>query len=109
MDILDFTVNGGGYGLSNRIITTNKIIDNGVTIIPNQNNATLSSQDVVAKNVLDDEIKKIWERLNKTVSLVHNCANCGARLELEEHKQIVNCKYCGSTYIIGAVQPNSTY
>lgn len=56
-----------------------------------------------------DEIDKIWKRLNKTVSLVHNCQNCGARLEIEENHPIFHCKYCGSTYIIGSVQPNSTY
>ena len=58
---------------------------------------------------LTDEIDKIWERLNKTVSLIHNCQNCGARLDIEENHPIFHCKYCGSTYIIGSVQPNSTY
>lgn len=60
-------------------------------------------------NSLKDELQKIWDRLNRTVSLVHNCKNCGAKLEVDEKKPIFHCKYCGSTYIIGAVQPNSTY
>ena len=60
-------------------------------------------------NNIYSEIKQIWERLNKTVSLIHNCQNCGARLDIEENHPIFHCKYCGSTYIIGSVQPNSTY
>lgn len=58
---------------------------------------------------IDEQIKEIWDRLNKTVSLVHNCQNCGARLEIKENHPVFNCKYCGSTYIIGSVQPNSRY
>ena len=58
---------------------------------------------------IDTEIKKIWERLNTQVSLVHNCANCGATLELEENKAIIHCKYCGSTYIVGPARLNSHY
>lgn len=58
---------------------------------------------------LEEEIKRIWSRLNRTVSLVHNCKNCGAKLEIDENKPIFHCKYCGSTYLLGAVQPNSTY
>lgn len=58
---------------------------------------------------LEEEIKKIWSRLNRTVSLVHNCKNCGAKLEIDENKPVFCCKYCGSTYLLGAVQPNSRY
>lgn len=58
---------------------------------------------------LDAEIKKIWDRLNMQVSLVHNCANCGATLQLEENKAIIHCKYCGSTYIVGPARLNSHY
>ena len=58
---------------------------------------------------IDAEIQKIWERLNTQVSLVHNCANCGATLELEENKAIIHCKYCGSTYIVGPARLNSHY
>ena len=43
------------------------------------------------------------------VSLVHNCANCGATLEIEENKPVFHCKYCGSTYIIGPTQIYSHY
>ena len=67
------------------------------------------SSYVDERNDVKDELRKIWERLNKTVVLVHNCQNCGARLEVEENHPIFHCKYCGSTYIIGSVQPNSVY
>lgn len=63
----------------------------------------------ISVNKMDEQIKEIWDRLNKTVSLVHNCQNCGARLEIKENHPVFNCKYCGSTYIIGSVQPNSRY
>lgn len=58
---------------------------------------------------LEEEIKKIWSRLNRTISFVHNCKNCGAKLEIDENKPVFCCKYCGSTYLLGAVQPNSRY
>ena len=63
----------------------------------------------ISADKIDEQIKEIWNRLNKTVSLVHNCQNCGARLEVKENHPVFNCKYCGSTYIIGSVQPNSRY
>ena len=63
---------------------------------------------IESPNVME-EIKEIWARLNRTVSLVHNCQNCGAKLEIEENKPVFHCKYCGSTYLIGAVQPHSRY
>lgn len=53
-----------------------------------------------------DELKRL---LNNKVTLVHNCQNCGARLEIEEKHPVFHCKYCGSTYIIGALQTKSTY
>lgn len=59
--------------------------------------------------VLENQINEIMKRLNRTVSLVHNCANCGATLEIEENKPIFHCKYCNSVYIIGTAQIYSTY
>lgn len=58
---------------------------------------------------LENEINKIWEKLNKTVSMVHNCANCGATLEIKENKPVFHCKYCGSTYLVGTAQIYSNY
>lgn len=55
------------------------------------------------------ELKELKARVNRTVALVHNCQRCGASLEVDEHKSIFCCKYCGATYLLGAVQPNSIY
>lgn len=63
---------------------------------------------------MQDEIKELKEKLQelsqvKKISLVHNCVNCGARLDVEENKPVFHCKYCGSTYIIGPQQILSAY
>ena len=58
---------------------------------------------------LENQITEIMKRLNRTVSLVHNCANCGAQLNIEENKPVFHCKYCGSTYLIGTAQIYSNY
>lgn len=55
------------------------------------------------------ELKELKTRVNRTVALVHNCQKCGASLEVDEHKSIFCCKYCGATYLLGSVQPNSVY
>ena len=55
------------------------------------------------------ELKELKARVNRTVALVHNCQRCGATLEVDEHKAIFCCKYCGATYLLGAIQPNSVY
>lgn len=123
----------GPNGTSSVIIDENRVTTNSITsndqslevhpstfIDPDHVNISSSSNYTISypkndwaivdgRSKLDEEIEKIWERLNKTVTLVHNCANCGARLEVEENKPIIHCKYCGSTYLVGAVQPNSTY
>jgi DNA-directed RNA polymerase subunit RPC12/RpoP len=43
------------------------------------------------------------------ISLIHNCATCGATLDIEENKPVFHCKYCGSTYVIGPAQIYSHY
>lgn len=58
---------------------------------------------------LMEELKELKTRVNRTVALVHNCQRCGATLEVDEHKSIFCCKYCGATYLLGSVQPNSVY
>lgn len=72
---------------------------------------TFNPSDYVtsAVNPLEEKLKELEARMNRTVSLVHNCKLCGATLEIDEHKQIVYCKYCGGTYLVGTVQLNSTY
>ena len=67
------------------------------------------SFNTAIKTDYSDEINKIWERLNQTVSMVHNCQSCGATLEVEENKPIIHCKYCGNAYLVGAVRERSTY
>jgi DNA-directed RNA polymerase subunit RPC12/RpoP len=63
-------------------------------------------------NVLSSEITKLqkqMENMNKKIFLIHNCANCGATLNIEENKPVFHCKYCGSTYLIGTAQIYSNY
>ena len=73
---------------------------------PTDNIATISSPDI---SNLMAELKELKARVNRTVALVHNCQRCGASLEVDEHKSIFCCKYCGATYLLGSVQPNSVY
>lgn len=76
------------------------------TTPPTDNIATLSSPDI---SKLMAELKELKARVNRTVALVHNCQRCGASLEVDEHKSIFCCKYCGATYLLGSIQPNSVY
>ena len=62
-----------------------------------------------AENELEKRLKELESKLAKTVSLVHNCANCGATLNVEENKPVIHCKYCGSTYIVGTARIYSNY
>ena len=74
--------------------------------------STLESQlynkDVMI-NYMQDLINTLTDKVNRTVGYVHNCRDCGAKLEIDIDKGIFHCKYCGATYIVGAVQPNVTY
>jgi len=77
---------------------------------------TASTSNQYSDNTISDgfddlrkELEEMKRRMNTKVSLIHNCANCGAQLEVDENKPIFHCKYCGSTYIIGAQQVNATY
>jgi DNA-directed RNA polymerase subunit RPC12/RpoP len=77
---------------------------------------TASTSNQYSDNTISDgfddlrkELEEMKRRMNTKVSLIHNCANCGAQLEIDENKPIFHCKYCGSTYIIGAQQVNATY
>lgn len=75
-------------------------------IPPTDNRATLSAPEI---SNLIAELKELKARVNRTVALVHNCQRCGASLEIDEHKSIFCCKYCGATYLLGSIQPNSVY
>ncbi len=61
------------------------------------------------EDTLMKRLQELESRMNRTVALVHNCQRCGASLEVDEHKSIFCCKYCGATYLLGSVQPNSVY
>lgn len=63
----------------------------------------------ILENELEKRLKELESKLAKTVSLVHNCANCGATLEVEENKPVIHCKYCGSAYIVGTARIYSNY
>ena len=56
-----------------------------------------------------NELEKIKKKLSTTISLVHNCANCGASLEIEENHPVIHCKYCGSSYLVGTALTYSHY
>lgn len=63
-------------------------------------------------NLLSSEITKLQkqiENMDKKIFLIHNCANCGATLNIEENKPVFHCKYCGSAYLIGTAQIYSNY
>lgn len=60
-------------------------------------------------NNLENEINFIIQKMSTHISLVHNCANCGATLNIEENKPVFHCKYCGSTYLVGTAQIYSNY
>lgn len=73
---------------------------------------TVSPQDDISSVNIQElmkELKELKTRVNRTVALVHNCQKCGASLEIDEHKSIFHCRYCGATYLLGSVQPNSVY
>ena len=74
-----------------------------MTIPPQDDNSSVNIQELIK------ELKELKTRVNRTVALVHNCQRCGATLEVDEHKSIFCCKYCGATYLLGSVQPNSVY
>ena len=63
----------------------------------------------ILENELEKRLKELESKLAKTVSLVHNCANCGATLNVEENKPVIHCKYCGSAYIVGTARIYSNY
>lgn len=69
----------------------------------------VEASGTVLENELERRLKELESKLAKTVSLVHNCANCGATLNVEENKPVIHCKYCGSAYIVGTARIYSNY
>ena len=88
-------------------ITTNKIPE---TILKTYNsNYTIHSGASV--DDLEDKIDQLKETINKklNITMLHGCRNCGAQIDCDIDKPVFHCKYCGTTYVIGNVQINSTY
>ena len=83
-------------------------IDNKFDYKIDQVNKQIYDLNIQLQNSMAEQYK-LKDQLNKKVMLVHNCANCGATLNIEENKPIFHCRYCGSTYIIGATQLYSNY
>lgn len=88
--------------LSNNMLirTTNKIEPSISYISPNGDTARL-----------EEEIEKLKENMNRklNITMLHGCRNCGGQVEVDIDKPIFCCKYCGTSYVIGTVQQNSTY
>lgn len=53
---------------------------------------------------MEDKINK----MNKSITYIHSCKSCGAKLEIPENKEVFYCKYCDSVYVVGPVRLNST-
>lgn len=86
--------------------TLNAFVDlprNGHTSIQRDNKTELEVQD------LSSEIERLKQMLTGKIWVVHKCQCCGATLEIEENKPIVNCKFCGSVHTLSTQQINSTY
>lgn len=63
------------------------------------------------QNNILDELNTLRENMNRklNISMLHGCRNCGAKMDIDINKPVFHCKYCGTTYVIGNVQQNSTY
>lgn len=71
-------------------------------------NDQLTEKEYKINNMVN-MLNELTNKVNRTVSMVHNCRQCGAKLEIEENKPIFHCKYCGTTYIVGAINVNAIY
>ena len=76
--------------------------------------STISTGEVTLSdsiNDLESEIKMLKENMTRqlNITMLHGCRNCGARVDVDINKPVFHCKYCGTSYIIGTVQMNSTY
>lgn len=60
---------------------------------------------------IHEELDKLKENMNRklNITMLHGCRNCGAKIDVDINKPVFHCKYCGTSYVIGTVQQNSTY
>lgn len=58
-----------------------------------------------------EELNNLKENMNRklNITMLHGCRNCGAKIDVDINKPVFCCKYCGTSYVIGTVQQNSTY
>lgn len=57
---------------------------------------------------MKSELNEMKDKMNRSITYIHSCKSCGAKLEIPEDKNIFYCKYCDSMYVIGPVRLNST-
>ena len=71
----------------------------------------ISSEIEYMQNNIQEELNTLRENINRklNISMLHGCKNCGAKMDVDINKPIFHCKYCGTNYVIGTVQQNSTY
>lgn len=62
-------------------------------------------------NDLEAEIKMLKENMSRqlNITMLHGCRNCGGRVNVDINKPVFHCPYCGTPYLIGTAQINSTY
>lgn len=113
-NIMFETSNGNVYSLENTFYDVDTMKSNingfdGQITMLNNDISNFKTTIVTENDSIKQQLEKIMNKLNKTISLVHNCANCGAQLNIEENKPVFHCKYCGSTYLIGTAQIYSNY
>ena len=79
-----------------------------VKMQPNRNHNVLTPQYFDGIEAELDELKvTINRKLN--ITMLNGCRSCGAKVKVNIDRPVFCCPYCGTTYIIGAVQQNSTY
>lgn len=54
------------------------------------------------------KMQEMEDKLNRSVTYIHECKSCGGKLELpEDNKGVFHCKYCNAVYAIGTYRFNS--
>lgn len=82
-------IGGQDFKISGSSMMHDGIIDRGVNLL--------------------DEINKLKKAMSAKVTMVHNCQNCGAALDIEENRPVFHCKYCGAVYLIGTERLMQAY
>ena len=95
-------------------ITSNNIPYNGNTTWSYSTTTDIHDQNISVQSSFEEmkrELEKMKENMTRqlNVTMLHGCRNCGAKMDVDINKPIFHCKYCGTSYVIGTVQQNSTY